>query len=185
MLNTAILIIPLVIVLIVIAIVLITIYNNLIKTREMIYNAKGQIAAQIESRWDALTNLISATKEYSAHEKEVLENITKERTTATRNSSVQEMEKDDLSFQKALGQIHVVAENYPELKASDVYQNTMNQVDEYEDNVRHARMIYNDTVTRHNRNVQSFPVNLLAGPMGFTKEEYFSQTASKNDIPQW
>ena len=61
----------------------------------------------------------------------------------------------------------------------------MTQVAKFEDNVRNARMIYNDTVTKHNRKVQSFPTNLLARPMGFSTEEYFSQTDTKNEMPQW
>lgn len=183
--NIGILLIPILIIAAIVILFFISTYNSLIRSREMIYNSKGQIAAQIESRWDALTNLISATGKYTEYEKEVLENITRERTSASRETSVKEIEKDDARFEKALGHINVVAENYPELKASDVYQNTMTNVSQFEDNVRHARMIYNDTVTKHNRNVQSFPTNLLAGLMGFSTEEYFSQTETKNEMPQW
>lgn len=185
MMNIGIFLIPILIIAAIVILFLISTYNSLVRSREMIYNSKGQIAAQIESRWDALTNLISATGKYTDYEKEVLENITRERTSASRETSVREIEKDDARFEKALGHIHAVAENYPELKASDVYQNTMTQVAKFEDNVRNARMIYNDTVTKHNRKVQSFPTNLLARPMGFSTEEYFSQTDTKNEMPQW
>ena len=173
------------IIVLLILVFVVSVYNSLVQSREMIYNAKGQIAAQIESRWDALTNLISAAKQYSDYEKEVIENTTRQRTKATRNSSVEELEQDDQQFEKVLGQINVVAENYPDLKASRVYQNTMTNVRDFEDNVRHSRMIYNDTVTKHNRRVQSFPINLLAGILGFSKEEYFAQTDTKNEMPNW
>lgn len=174
-----------VVLLVIIVGALISIYNNLIRRREMIFNAKGQIATQIESRWDALTNLIQATKQYSEHEKEVLMNITMARSKQSKNSSVGDIEKDEAMFQNALHQINVVAENYPDLKASQIYQSTMESVKSFEDNVRHSRMIYNDTVTAYNRSIKAFPTSLFAGPLGFEEEDYFLATETKQEMPQW
>lgn len=177
-----------IIILIIIAVIAmwaISTYNNLVKEREMVRNSMGQIAAQIESRWDALSSLISATKKYSDHEAEVLENVTAQRSGISKNSNPNDVEKDDNIFSDAISKINVVAESYPDLKASSVYNTTMNKIDEYENNVRHSRMIYNDTVTKLNRAILTFPNSLVAGMFGFHQEEYFSSSESKQNMPSW
>ena len=160
-------------------------YNEFITARERIKNAMGQIAAQVQSRWDALTNLMEATKQYQAHEADTLRDVTAQRTAVGAGSSVAEVEADDALYSKALGSIRAVAENYPDLKASTVYLQTMSSVDQYENKVRQSRMIFNDSVTRWNRMVQQFPGNLLAGIFGFTTQDYFENEPAKAEMPQW
>lgn len=161
------------------------VYNSLISKREMVRNSMGQIAAQVESRWDALTNLIQATKNYEKHEAETLEKLTANRSRVTNTSSASEVEADSKAFNSALSRLIAVAEAYPDLKANTIYQNTMDSVNRYEENVRHSRMIFNDTVTKYNRELQVFPNNLFAGIFGFTKEEYFKNTEGKESMPMW
>ena len=168
-----------------IALYLISVYNRLVGSREFVRNSMGNIAAAVESRWDALTNLISATKQYSEHEASVLRDVTAQRTGVSKTSSPQEVENDDRLFQQAMTRLNVVAESYPDLKADQVYQNTMNSVNQYENNVRQSRMIYNDTVTQYNRTIKSFPSNLIAGLFGFRQEEYFQHTQEKSSMPTW
>lgn len=161
------------------------IYNRLVALREMVHNSMGQIAAQIESRWDALKSLIDATKNYQAHEADTLKSITESRTRVSPGSTVRDVAKDEKLFQSALTQIYAVAENYPDLKASSVYQTTMDSINRYEDNVRHSRMLYNDTVTKLNRTLQQFPTNIVAGMFGFRTMEYFQNSTEKAEMPQW
>lgn len=160
-------------------------YNNMVRYRENIKNAMGQIAAQIESRWDALSNLIQATKQYSDYEGQTLQEIVQARTPIKAGSSVQAVEKDDQVYRQAMNQINAVAEAYPDLKTSDLYGKTMDSVNQYEGNVRHARMIYNDTVTKFNRYIKTFPNVLIAGPFGFTEEDYFQASQGKAEMPSW
>lgn len=160
-------------------------YNNFVRSKEMVSNAMAQIATQVESRWDALTNLISATKQYQTHEHDTLTKIVESRSNVSRNSSVSDVEKDDAAFNRALRSIDVVVEQYPNLKASDVYQSTMNSVNTYENNVRQSRMVFNDTVTKYNRLIKTFPNSVIAGFTGFTPEEYFESSAEKAEMPQW
>ena len=164
---------------------LISSYNKLVKLREMVKNSMGQIAANIESRWDALRSLIDATKKYSAHEAETLENVIKARGGVNSSSSVKEIEQDNNMFTQALSKLAVVVEAYPELKANTLYLNTMDKIDSYEQDVKNSRMIYNDTVTRFNRSMLVFPVVLIARMMGFTEYEYFKNTQTKQDPPSW
>lgn len=163
----------------------ISVYNSLVTLLERVNNAKAQIATQIESRWDALKSLIDATKKYSEHEATLLGNVTEQRTSIGRGSSVSEIEKDEEQFNNVLGRLIAVSEAYPDLKASQVYQTTMNSIDKYENNVRNSRMIYNDTVTRYNRRTRVFPSNILAGMFNFTEREYFDASEDKQDMPGW
>ncbi|SHH04254.1 LemA protein [Anaerosphaera aminiphila DSM 21120] len=172
-------------VVVIVALIVVSMYNSLVREREMVRNAKGQIATQVESRWDAISSLIDATKSYEKHEDELLRDITKSRTGVGRNSDVKDFEAEENLFNQAMGRINVVAENYPNLKASDVYQNTMIQIAKFEDNVRHSRMIYNDTVTKYNTNIQSFPSSLVASAFNFGQEAYFENTKEKNEVPSW
>lgn len=160
-------------------------YNRLVTVRERVANAKAQIATQIESRWDALKSLIDATKQYSKHEAEVLEGVTEKRASIGKNSSVEEIENADREFNSVLGRLIAVSENYPDLKASQVYQSTMTSINKFEDNVRNARMIYNDVVTKLNRTIKMFPSNIIAGIFKFEEEEYFQGSESKQDMPNW
>lgn len=163
----------------------VSMYNGFVTLGERVENAKGQIATQIESRWDAVKTLIDATKKYSQHEADVLENVTESRASLGRNASIGQLEKDAEQLDGVIGRLIAVSESYPELKASDVYQKTMDNIDKYENNVRQSRMIYNDTVTRYNRKVRVVPSNIVAGIFGFTTKEYFQGTESKQDMPSW
>ena len=163
----------------------ISIYNNLISSREFVRNSMGNIAAQVESRWDAVSSLIDATKKYSAHEAETLTNITAMRSKVDRTSEPSAVEKDDSLFEQAMNQLNVVVENYPELKADGVYIQTMEGIDKYENNVRQARMVYNDTVTKLNRQVQQFPSSIVAGMFRFNQESYFQSSSDKSNMPKW
>ena len=160
-------------------------YNRLIRLREMVKNAMGQIAANVESRWDALKSLIDATKKYSQHEAETLEKVVQARGGLNSNSSVKDIEADDNMFTQALSRLAVVVESYPELKANTVYLNTMDKIDSYEQDVKNSRMIYNDTVTRFNRSMLTFPIVLVSRMLGFHEYQYFQKTESKAIPPSW
>lgn len=160
-------------------------YNNLVSTRELVENAMGQISTQIESRWDALKSMIDGTKRYETHEAKVLEGIAEKRSQIGKGADVSEVNQDNQLFNQALGRLIAVAENYPDLKASTVYQGTLAQIDKYENQVRQSRMIYNDTATKYNRLIQMVPSNIIAGMFNFSKRDYFESTESKQDMPSW
>src|SRR5699024_745749 len=160
-------------------------YNSFVALIERVNNAKSQIAIQIESRWDAIKSLIDATKQYSKHEAETLENITAQRTAVGSGSSISDMEQAEAQLGQVMGRLIAVSEAYPDLKASNVYQTTMQKIDKYEDNVRQSRMIYNDTVTRYNRKIRAFPASLLANMFGFVSKPYFQGTEAKQEMPSW
>src|SRR5690625_3629343 len=118
---------------------------------ERVTNGQAQIATQVESRCDAVEILTSATKNYSQHEAKTLEDVTAKRINVGQNSSIDEIEKGEAQLNSVLGRLIAISENYPDLKASEVYQSTMQSINKFEEHVRSARMIYNDVVTRFNR----------------------------------
>lgn len=102
-----------------------------------------------------------------------------------KNSSINEIEQNESQLNNVLGRLIAISERYPDLKASEVYQNTMDSINKYEDNVRGARMIYNDVVTKFNRQLKMFPSNLVGKMFNFTEKEYFQGTESKQEVPSW
>ncbi|WP_300408505.1 LemA family protein [Lagierella sp.] len=178
-------IIAVIVILVLLVLYAIGVYNSLVRLRENVRNSKSQIAAQIESRWDAIKTLIDGTSKYSDYEEKVLKDIVDSRSSIGKNSSVKEIEKDDQQFSNVFSRLLAIVENYPQLKASNLYENTMESINKYEDNVRHSRMIFNDTVTMYNRALMVFPKSLIASAMGFQQEEYFENTSTKTDMPSW
>ena len=163
----------------------VSIYNSLVRQNEMVANAMSQIATQLQSRWDALNNLIDATKDYAKYESDTLDKITKNRTSVDRNSTPADVAREEGEFKSALRSFYAVAENYPDLKASEIYRSTMDSINKYEDNVRHSRMIYNDTVTSFNRYIKSFPQTVFAGMFGYSEKDYFKNEEESNQAPRW
>ena len=81
-------------------------------------------------------------------------------------------------------QLNAVAEQYPDLKANQSYQQTMADIKSYEENVRLSRMTFNDTVTKYNNQVRVFPASLVAGLLGFAQRDYLAEDTSKNEYPE-
>lgn len=160
-------------------------YNNFISLREKLKNSKSQIAVQMESRWDALTNLIAATEKYSSYEKNTFKEIVDQRTRLSANADIGQIERAESQYAKAFSSLIALAENYPDLKASEIYKSTMDSVNSYEDKVRFARMTFNDSATMYNRTRQQVPANIVASIMGLEEEKYFELSENKNEMPKW
>ena len=151
----------------------VSVQRRLVAMDENINNAMSQIGVQLSSRFDALTALLDLTKGYAAHESETLiETIKSRRSVITATSTPDDVLKQEGVISEALGRISMVAERYPELKANENYLKCMNAVDSYEKMVRTSRLIYNDSVTKLNRELRMFPTSLLGGVFGFHQREY-------------
>ena len=156
----------------------------LVSMDENVNNAMSQIGVQLSSRFDALTALLDLTKGYAAHESQTLiETIKSRRSVITAASTPDDVRKQEGVISEALGRISMVAERYPELKANANYTKCMNGVDSYENMVRTSRLIYNDSVTKFNREIRMFPTSLLAGAMGFFPRAYLEADERKADMP--
>ncbi|WP_458863283.1 LemA family protein [Acidaminobacterium chupaoyuni] len=158
--------------------------RNLVRLDENINNAMSQIGVQLSSRFDALTALLDLTKGYAAHESEtLLQTIRARRSVITEKSTPDEVTAQENIITEALGRISMVSESYPELKANESYQKTMDSVNQYENMVRASRLIYNDSVTKLNRATRMFPTSLVAGMLGFSQRQYLQADQNKSDMP--
>jgi LemA protein len=143
----------------------------------------SQIGVQLSSRWEALSSWLDLTKAYSEHEYKTLTETIKARRSITKDSSPEEINKQENAIAETIGKIMAVAENYPELKADQTYIKTMDAVNQYENMVRTSRLIYNDSVTKLNRSIRMFPVSLIAGMLGFSKRAYLEAQEEKASMP--
>ena len=173
-----------IVILVLIALWAMSTQRKLVVFDENINNAMSQIGVQLSSRFDALTALLDLTKGYAAHESQTLiETIKSRRSVITAKSSPDEVIKQEGIISEALGRIAMVAEQYPDLKANENYMKTMDSVNSYENMVRTSRLVYNDSVTKLNREIRMFPTSMIAGIFGFSQREYLEDDDKKADMP--
>lgn len=179
-------IIEIIIVLIVIIIVaaVIFMYNSLVRLRNRVKNAWSQIDVQLKRRTDLIPNLVETVKGYASHEKTVFENVTNARSNLMGAKTVQENAEANNQLTDALKSLFAVAENYPNLKASDNFRDLQSQLSETEDKIAYSRQFYNDTVLMYNNKVQTFPSNLLASAFNFTEADFFEIAESEKAVPE-
>ncbi len=152
---------------------LIMTYNSLVVLRNRIDNAWSQIDVQLRRRYDLIPNLLETVKGYAAHEKDVFERVTQARANAIAAGSVGEQGKAENMLTQALRSVFAVAENYPQLRATENFQKLQEELSGTESKIAFARQFYNDTVLRYNNARQTFPAALIANQFGFGPREYF------------
>jgi LemA protein len=160
---------------IVVVLVVIGIYNGLVQRRLRVDEALGQIEVQLKRRWDLIPNLINAVKGYMGFEQTVLENVTNARAAAVaaggRGPAEQAAAENALTA--TLRSLFAVVENYPDLKANQNVLSLQEELTTTENQISFSRQHYNATVLDYNTNIQTFPQVIIAGPLGFTKREFF------------
>lgn len=162
----------------------ISVQNRLVKSDELCNNALKQINVQQVSRYDALQALVKLTREYASYEADTLQKVVDARKiTSSAAPTAAEIDANEKALKEISAKLIAVAEAYPDLKANQNYQQTMQSIQTYEENVRLSRMTFNDTVTRFNQQVRVFPASLIAGMLGFAKRDYLAEDNSKKDYP--
>jgi len=152
---------------------LIVLYNRLVVFRNRIDNAWSQIDVQLRRRYDLIPNLVEAVKGYAAHERQVFERVTEARARAIAAGTVGEQGQAENMLTQSLRSLFAVAENYPQLRASENFKHLQEELSGTESKIAFARQFYNDTVLRYNNARQAFPAVVLANAMGFGPREYF------------
>ena len=166
-------IVILVVLAVLIALYVISQYNALVKLRNGIENAWAQIDVQLRQRYDLIPNLIETVKGYASHEAETLENVIAARQRGVDASSPQQQAEAENMITGALGRLFALSEAYPDLKANESFLNLQEELSGIEGKIAYSRQYYNDSVTKYHNKIEAFPSNLIAGPFGFTKREYF------------
>ncbi|MFW6123953.1 MAG: LemA family protein [Acidobacteriota bacterium] len=149
------------------------IYNGLITIRNRANNAWAQVDVQLRRRYDLIPNLVETVKGYAQHEKQVFQKVTEARAQAINAETVKEQEQAENRLTGALKSLFAVAENYPELKASQNFMMLQEELAGTEGKIAYARQFYNDTVMKFNTKQQVFPSNIIANMFGFKEKEYF------------
>ena len=158
--------------------------NKLVQADELCNNALKQINVQQVSRYDAIKALVKLTREYASYESETLEKVIAQRKiTSSANPTVDDINANEAALQAMSARLIAIAEQYPDLKANQNYQQVMGDIKQYEENVRLSRMTFNDTVTKYNNQVRMFPGSVVAGILGFPKREYLADEPAKKDYP--
>lgn len=148
-------------------------YNSLVKTNVRVEEAWSDITIQMKRRADLIPNLINTVKGYAKHEKTVFDDVTKARTAILGAKGVAETAKADNMFTGALKSLFAVAEDYPDLKASDNFKELQAELVDTEDKIQAARRFYNGSARDLNIKVKVFPTNIFARQLGFHAREFF------------
>ncbi len=153
----------------------VVLYNKLVKNRQMVGEGWSGIDVQLKRRANLIPNLLEAVKGYMSHERETLEEVTALRAKAEEAGSANPAERGRIegALSAALGRLFALAENYPDLKASQNFIDFQNSLEEVEDQIQLSRRYYNGAVRNLNVAVESFPSNLVASTFKFEKDEYF------------
>jgi LemA protein len=164
----------------------IILFNSLVRTRQMANEAWSGIDVQLKRRSELVPNLVESVKGYAAHERSVLDEVTRLRAAARAlpDNDVASRAQAEGALSLALGKLVALAESYPELKASGNFLDLQQQLGQLETELQMARRYYNGTVRNQNVLVQSFPGNLVAGLFGFGQRQYFESSDADREVPQ-
>ncbi len=164
------------IVIVVVALIIVWViasYNSLIRWRNRTRESWSDIDVQLKRRYNLIPNLVKTVKGYAAHEKEVFTKVTEARTKAMGVQTPHEKAEAEKGLAGALKTLFAVAENYPQLRASENFQKLQDELTDTENKVQAARRFYNGNVRDYNTKQEVFPVNLIVGLLGFKKAEFF------------
>ncbi len=163
----------------------VTRYNNFVHLKALVDEGWSGIDVQLKRRYDLIPNLVAVVKQYSIHEKDVLEKVTKMRAAAMGAQTIDEKIVAEKGLTSALKTLFAVAENYPTLKANENFMHLQQQLATLETEVQLARRYYNGAARNYNINVARFPSNFIATTFRFTKAPYFElSNAEEREVPK-
>lgn len=162
-----------VIVVVVLGLFLAALFNSLVRLNQQASEAFSDITVQLKRRYDLIPNLVNTVKGYASHEKTVFEDVTKARANALNAQGVAETAKADNAFQQTMKSLFAVAEAYPDLKASQNFQELQTELTDTEDKIQASRRFYNGVVRDFNTKRKTFPTNIFANTLGFKQDKEF------------
>ncbi len=155
---------------------LVSMYNTLVSLKNRTDEAWSDIDVQLKRRYDLIPNLVETVKGYMSHERQTLEAVTNARTAAMGATSVAEHAQAENMLSQALKSMFAVAEQYPDLKASQNFAKLQDEISDTENKIQAARRFYNANVRDLNTAIQNFPSNILAGMFSFKDRQFFELT---------
>jgi len=159
--------------------------NNLVALQEQMKSSWAQVETVLQRRYDLIPNLVATVKGYAAHEKEIFENVARLRSQWSAAQTLPEKTKAAGEMEGALARLLVVAENYPELKASQNFRDLQFELSGTENRISVERQRYNETVRAYNTRVRQLPTSLVASLFGFQPSDaYFIAAPTAKDAPK-
>lgn len=177
---------PLTIILIILVLagaVFIFFYNKFVRMRNMVDNAWAQVDVQMQRRADLIPNLVETVKGYMAHEQGTLDAVVQARSAVSQAKTPEARIAAENTLSSTLGRLFAVAEQYPDLKASQGFVNLQNQLADTEDKISYMRQSYNDTVMKYNTAIQQFPGTLFSNFFGFERRSNFDADLDAEAVP--
>lgn len=170
-----------VIIVVFVLLAVVALYNGLVRSKNRVEEAFSDITVQMKRRFDLIPNLIETVKGYAAHEKTVLEDVTKARTAAMGASEANpdQLAKSDNALTSTLKSLFAVAENYPDLKANQSFQQLQTELVDTEDKIQAARRFYNNNVRDFNTKLKVFPTSMFGQMLGFKPADFFGVDAAE------
>lgn len=168
--SVAIIILVVVVLLVIVGAVM---YNGLVRLNQQASEAWSDITVQLKRRYDLIPNLVNTVKGYAAHESGVFEKVTVARANAINAQGVTATAKAEGDFQQTMKSLFAVAEAYPDLKASQNFQDLQAEITDTEDKVQASRRFYNGVVRDFNTKRKVFPTSVFAGMLGFHEDKEF------------
>jgi LemA protein len=173
-------------VIVVIALAAVGIYNSLVRLNVQVDNAWSDIDVQLKRRHDLIPNVVETVKGYAGHERQTLEAVVNARNRAVSVQAAGPAERGQAegALTTALRGLFALAESYPQLRATENFQQLQATLAQIEDAVQNARRYYNAVVRDLNTKVQQFPSNVVAGMFGFKNREFFEIPDAQRETPQ-
>jgi LemA protein len=158
-------------------------YNGLVRLNKNIDKAMSNIDVLLKQRNDEIPKLVDAAQQYMDYEKDTLDQITEARTKVEGANNPRKKAEADQMMKNALGNFFAVAEDYPDLKSTEQFQQLQNRISEIEEQIADRREFYNSSVTTYNTRISQIPYNFLANSLGYTEKEVFEATEEeKQDV---
>jgi LemA protein len=171
------------VIVVLVLVVVVAMYNRLVRLRNRAQNSWAQVDVQLRRRYDLIPNLVEAVKGYASHERSTFDEVTQARTAAQQAQTVEEQAKAENVLTAAIGRLFAVAEAYPQLRATENFQQLQAQLTEVEQNIAIARQVYNDTVLTYDNALQTVPTNIVAGLFSFHPRAYFEAEGATREAP--
>ncbi len=167
----------------VVGFILVGLYNGLVQGRLRVKEAYSGIDVQLKRRASLIPNLVETVKGYAAHEKDVLENVTRARSMLQQAGTPGQAAEANNMLTQTLRSLFAVAENYPDLKANQNFLDLQHELSDVEEKIAFARQFYNTNVLSYNTKTQTFPSAIFAGIFGFKAEEFFqAEEEARQDV---
>jgi LemA protein len=175
----------LIVVVALVAFALVAMYNRLVRLRNRCENAWSQVDVQLRRRYDLIPNLVETVKGYASHERATFEEVTKARAAAQAADGVAQQAQAENALTGALGRLFAVAEQYPQLRATENFQQLQADLSDTENKIAVARQVYNDTVQTYDTALETVPTNIVGNLFSFQAREYFEiEEAAAREAPQ-